>query len=132
MTLKIRVSASCPRVPRKMVTSTARSTGELKLKLKVPRETFDVTARTDRQAFLAGDETSTTAIRTHYASSGFQSTAIIKKRCWIASTSRTTQREAAPRLGSLITAPALLAFVYFLYRGGTPPGAHQAIMITLP
>ncbi|HVR43220.1 MAG TPA: DUF2207 domain-containing protein [Thermoanaerobaculia bacterium] len=115
------------------VTSRTTSPGELKLHLIVPREAFDGYERDlIDKLFFAGDETSTSAIRAHYASSGFNPTRIIRRKVLKRAYDLGQLSERALRLGSLITAPALLAAAYFLNRGWSANQERiKFIMITL-
>src|SRR4029079_6708181 len=106
------------RVAEGKLTSTTPSTGEMNLKLNVPRETFEGYERElIDKLFFDGDETSTARIQAHYASSGFNPTSVIKSGVLRRVSDLAQIRERAMRLGILITAPALLAAIYYLFRG---------------
>lgn len=112
------------------LTSTTPSTGQMNLKLNVPRETFEGYERElIEKLFFDGDETSTARIQAHYASSGFNPTRVIKSGVLRRASDLGQIRERAIRLGILITAPALLAAVYYLFRGWNDHQEHHTGMV---
>jgi uncharacterized membrane protein YgcG len=109
------------------------SSSDMKLELLVPRETFEGHERElIDKLFFDGDKTSTAAIKTHYASTGFNPSAVITRGVRARTEELAQLRERSVRLGRLITIPALLASVYFLYRAWKPnEDLHTGVIVGL-
>jgi uncharacterized membrane protein YgcG len=91
------------------ITATARSGSELRMKLNVPRETFEGYERelVDKM-FFAGDETNTSAIKAHYKDKGFSPSNIIGRPVQEKAGALAQLKEPAPPVSKL---PSLALFV---------------------